>query len=159
MIPSLNERYVFKEDNRIRLATIFHTHAHLDLIVWPNSLWIWGLTLQYMHCKYVLSWFLYSYELHISFSCRKERHNITFTLVRIHKYHIYWETWECHIMEALGFILKIYKNSRIMVERRTWDTMLDLFVLSFNCSRPKWRLRSPMVEDNMGEFESQIGLF
>ena len=28
------ERYVFKEQSRIRLATIYiHTHAHLDLIV------------------------------------------------------------------------------------------------------------------------------
>jgi hypothetical protein len=53
------ERYIFKEHSRIRLATIistiFHTHAHLDLIVWLNSLWIQGLTLQYMYCKYALS--------------------------------------------------------------------------------------------------------
>jgi hypothetical protein len=79
----------------------------------------------------------------------RERHNIIATLVRIHKYHIYWETWECHIKEAPSFILKTYKNSRIMVEQTTWDIVLDLIVLSFNCSRPKWRLRSPIVEGNM----------
>ena len=79
--------------------------------------------------------------------------------MKIHKYHIYWETWECHMMKALNFILKIYKNSRIMVEQRTWDIVLDLIVLSFYYSRPKWRLRSPMVEGNMGKFESRISLF
>jgi hypothetical protein len=150
------EKYVFKEHSRIRLATIYiHTHIHLDLIVWLNSLWTRGLTLQYMYYKYALLCYFHSYELHISLSCRKkEMHNITVALVRIHKYHIYWETWECYTMEALSFILKTHKNSRIMVVQRTWDIVLDLIVLSFNCSRSKWRLRSPMVEGNMGKFES-----
>ena len=40
-----------------------------------------------------------------------------------------------------------------MVEQRTWDIVLDLIDLSFNCSRPKWRLRSPMVEGNMGNLK------
>ena len=102
----------------------------------------------------VCSSFLPTYELHINLSGRKrKRHNMFITLVRIHKYHIYWEIWECHTMEALIFILKTYKNSRIIVDQRTWDIVLDLIVLSFNCSRPKWRLRSPMVEGNMGKFE------
>ena len=101
-----------------------------------------------------------TYELYISLSGRKrKRHNIFIALVRIHKYHIYWETSECHTMQSLSFILKIYKNSGTMVKQRTWDIVLDLIVLSFNCSRPKWRLRSPMVEGNMGKFESQISLF
>jgi hypothetical protein len=43
-----------------------------------------------------------------------------------------------------------------MVEQRTWDIMLDLIVLSFNSSKPKWRLRSPMVEGNMGKFEVRL---
>ena len=104
--------------------------------------------------------FLPTYELHISLSGRKrKRHNTFIALVRIHKYHIYWETWECHIMESLSFILKIYTNSGMMVEQRIWDKLLDLIVLSFNCSRPKWGLRSPMVEGNMGKFESHISLF
>jgi hypothetical protein len=46
-----------------------------------------------------------------------------------------------------------------MVEQRTWDIVLDLIILSFNCSRPKWSLRSPLVEGNMGKFESQNSLF
>jgi hypothetical protein len=33
---------------------IFHTHAHLDLIVPYFSLWIHCLTLHYMHCKYAV---------------------------------------------------------------------------------------------------------
>ena len=91
--------------------------------------------------------FLPTYELYTSVSGRKrKRHNIIIVLVRIHKYHIYWETWECHTMEALSFILKTYKNSRIMVEQRTRDIVLDFIVLSFNCSRPKWRLRSPWLK-------------
>ena len=57
-----------------------------------------------------------------------------------------WETWECHTMESLNFILKTYKNSRIMVEQRTWDIVLDSIVLSFNCSRPKWRLQAPWLK-------------
>ena len=36
--------------------------------------------------------------------------------------------------------------------------MLDLIVVSFNCSRPKVKATSPMVEGNMGKFESQLGL-
>jgi hypothetical protein len=104
--------------------------------------------------------FLPTYKLHISLSDRKrKRHNIIIALVRIHKYHIYWETWECRTKESLSFILKTYKNSRTMVEQRTWDIVLGLIVLSFNCSRPKWRLRSPMVEGNTGKFESHIRLF
>ena len=99
-----------------------------------------------MHCKYALSCYFNSYDLYISLSLGKERHNIIFALVRIHKYHIYWETWECHTKESLSFILKTYKNSRIMVEQRTWDIALNLIVLSFNWSRPKWRLRCPWLK-------------
>ena len=62
-------------------------------------------------------------------------------------------------MEAMSFILKTYKNYGIIDEQRTWDIVVDLIVLSFNCSRPKWRLRSPMVEGNMGKFENHVGLF
>jgi hypothetical protein len=39
--------------------------------------------------------------------------------------------------ESLSFILKTYKNSRMKVDRRTRDAVLDLIVLSFNYSRPK----------------------
>jgi hypothetical protein len=44
-----------------------------------------------------------------------------------------------------------------MVEQRAWDMVLDLIVLSSNCSWSKWKLKSPMVEGNMSKFESQIG--
>ena len=66
---------------------------------------------------------------------------------------------DCYTKESLSFIWKTYKTSGIRLHKRTWDIVLDLIVLSFNCSRPKWRLRSPMVEGNMGRFESKIGLF
>ena len=95
----------------------------------------------------VCSSFLPTYELHINLSGRKrKRHNIFIALVRIHKYHIYWETWECHTMESLSFILKTYKNSRIMVEQRTWDIVLNLIIVSFNFLRSKWRLQAPWLK-------------
>jgi hypothetical protein len=89
----------------------------------------------------------------ISLSCRKRRHNII-TLVRIHKYHIYWEIWECHTIKALSFISENLQNSGIIVEQRAWDIVLDLIVLSFNCSGPKWKLKSSIVKGNIGEFKS-----
>jgi hypothetical protein len=46
-----------------------------------------------------------------------------------------------------------------MVEQKTWDIVLDLIVLSFNYTRPKWRPKSPTFEGNMAKFESQISLF
>jgi hypothetical protein len=75
-------------------------------------------------------------------------------LVRIHKYHIYWEIWECHTIKALSFISENLQNFRIIVEQRAWDIVLDLIILSFNCSRPKWKLKSSIVKGNMGKFES-----
>jgi hypothetical protein len=50
------ERYISRSIVELGLATIYtyhisiilHTHAHLDLIVSLNSLWIHCLTLQYM---------------------------------------------------------------------------------------------------------------
>jgi hypothetical protein len=46
-----------------------------------------------------------------------------------------------------------------MVEQRAWDIVLELIVLSFNCSWSKWKLKSSMVERNMSKFESQTGEF
>jgi hypothetical protein len=40
-----------------------------------------------------------------------------------------------------------------MVEQRAWDMVLDLIILSFNCSWSKWKLKSPMVEGNKSKFE------
>ena len=42
-----------------------------------------------------------------------------------------------------------------MVEQRTWDIVLDLIVLSFI----QVKATNPMVEGNMGKFESQIDEF
>ena len=61
-------------------------------------------------------------------------------------------------MEALSFILKTYKNSRIMVEQRTWDIVVDLIVV-FQLLKTQVKAKKPMVEGNMGKFESQISLF
>jgi hypothetical protein len=110
---------------------------------------------------YELSPHLWAPHKPISYRVRERRHNATMpnaknttylewrekayiinALVRIHKYHK-WETWEGHTKETLSFILKIYKNSRMKVDRRTWNTVIDLTILSFNYSRPKWRLQAP----------------
>jgi hypothetical protein len=77
---------------------------------------------------------------------REERRQSTIVaLVRIHEYHI-WETWEGHTKESLSFILKILQNSGIKIDQRIWDIVLDLIVLSFNCSRLKWRLQAPWLK-------------
>ena len=49
-------------------------------------------------------------------------------------------------MESLSFILKTCKNSKTMVEQRTRDIVLDLIILSFNCSRPIRRLEAPWLK-------------
>ena len=166
----LNERYVFEEHSKIRLAIIYIYHIYIhhtsirmhilnwlyDLTLFGSKVWLYNICIASMlsSCNY------HSYEHHISISYRRRKGITSFiALVRIHKYHICWETWECHTMKALSFILKTYKNSGIMVEQRTWDIVLDLIVLSFNFSRSKWKLENPMIEGNMGKFESQIGLF
>ena len=63
-----------------------------------------------------------TYELHISLiSCRKsEREGIPLfiALVRIHKYHILRDLKESYKV-TLSFILKIYKNSEIIVELKS----------------------------------------
>ena len=110
------ERYVFKEQNRIRLATIYIHHIHPHICTsWFDCMTQLCLDPLFDFTIYALqvcSSFLPTYELHISHSGRKrKRHNIFIASVRIHKYHIYWETWECHTKEALSFILKIYKKT------------------------------------------------
>ena len=125
------ERHILKEHSRIRLPTIYpHTCTS-----WSDYMTQLSLDPRFDFTIYALqvcSGFLLTYKLHISLSRRKrKRHNIFIALVRIHKYHIYWETWECHTKESLSFILKTYKNSGTMVEQRTWDIVLDLtFCLS-----------------------------
>jgi hypothetical protein len=44
------------------------------------------------------------------------------------------------------FILKTLQNSRMKVDRRAWDIVLNLIILLFNCSRPKWRLQAPWLK-------------
>ena len=108
-----------------------------------------------------------TYELHISNSYRVRESIEWYCLREFQKYHIlfrkregitlllswwgsinttYWETWESHTKETLSFISKAYKNSKIIVEQRAWDIVLELTVLSFNCSRPKRRLQAPWLK-------------
>ena len=100
-----------------------------------------------MYCKYTLSCYHHSYELHISLSCRKRK--------AYHHLLPWWGSTNTTYFERLESVIqwnlwvlfwKLAKNSGIIVEQRTWDIVLDLIVLSFNCSRPKWRLINPMVE-------------
>ena len=155
MIPSWNERYVFKEHNRIRLATIFRTHAHLDLIVWPNFLWIRGLTLQYMYCKYALSCNFHSYELHTSLSCRKRKAyhhllpwwgstNTTYIdrLESVIQWNLWVLFWKC--------IKKLRNNGGTKNLRH--NAWLDRSV--FQLLKTQVKAKKPMVEGNMGKFKS-----
>jgi hypothetical protein len=85
---------------------------------------------------------------------RKRRHNVTLPYAKNTKY---LERREGIHHKCLGddpqipqmrdlrgsykgiseFYLKVCKNSGIKVDQRTQDIVLDLTVLSFNCSRPK----------------------
>jgi hypothetical protein len=80
-------------------------------------------------------------------------------LVRIHKYNIYERFESVMQNESLSFILKTYKKTPKQLSKGAWDMVLDLIVLSFNSSRSKWKLESPMIESNMSKFESQTGEF
>jgi hypothetical protein len=144
---------------------IFHTYAHIDLIVWLVSLDpLFDFTI---YALQVCMHYLPTYKLHISLLVigweregimlfclspkilhilREERRQSTIVaLVRIHKYHI-WETWEGHTKESLSFILKILQNSRMKIDWRIWDIVFDLIILSSNCSRLKWRLQAPWLK-------------
>jgi hypothetical protein len=71
-----------------------------------------------MYCKYALSDTYHTYEPHTSFSVGRKGIS-SFASVRIHKYYIH-ESLESVIQnESLSFILKIYKNSKTMVEQGT----------------------------------------
>jgi hypothetical protein len=136
----------------------YFTRMHILIWLYDSFFWIHGLTLWYMLCKYV-----YAVSLHlwapykpISYRVRERRHHDYSALIQ--KYYIfwekregetlllpwrgsrnttYWETWEGHTNKTLSFILKILQNSRIKVDLRIWDIVLDLTALLFNCSRPK----------------------
>jgi hypothetical protein len=135
LFPSSNERYVFKEQSRISLATTYistlHTHAHLDLIVWFNSLWIRGLTLQYMFaCMLFHALTIPMNSIYINLSVWRERHITFIALVRIHKYHVH-ERFESVMQWISEFYFETYENSGMMVQQRIWDIVLTwLFYLS-----------------------------
>ena len=96
----------------------------------------------------VCSSFIPTYELHISFSCRKRKkgHNIFIAFGEAPQIPHILRDLRVSYNGSSEFYFENYKNSRIMVEQRTWDIVLDLIVLSFNCSRPKWRLKAPWLK-------------
>jgi hypothetical protein len=125
---------------------IHHISTHIHILIWLYDLTLWSIVWFYNICIARGSSFLPTYELHVSLSSReRKRHNIIIALVMIHKYHILRDL-RVSYNRTLSFILKTSKNSRMMVEQRAQDIVLDMIVLSFNCSRPKWRLKSPMIE-------------
>ena len=72
------ERYVFKEHSRIMLATIYIHHIHpYTCTFWFDCMTQLPLDLRFdftiLYCKYSLSSYLHSYELHISLSYRKRK--------------------------------------------------------------------------------------
>jgi hypothetical protein len=105
------EKYVFKGHSRIRIATIYpsslHTHAHLDLIVWLNSLWAWlySICIASMLFRALNN----SHELHISLSVGR-RHNIIHCLGEDPQIPHIWETWDCHTMNLWVLFQKLIKT-------------------------------------------------
>jgi hypothetical protein len=103
----------FKEQSRIRLATkYFHTHAHLDLMVWHSPPQIPALTRQYMCGKYAIS--LKYLQLHISFHrSRMSLRHQSYMPQRGSTNTTYNERSEC-TTEGEGklcFLFKIYTNT------------------------------------------------
>jgi hypothetical protein len=151
----------FKEQSIIRISHHINTYPpysiHMHILIWlyyftlfESIVWLYNIWTASMLFLVIAT----PMNSTISLSYRKRRYNIIIALVRIHKYHIYWEIWECHTIKALSFISKNLQNSEIIVEQRAWDIVLDLIVLPFNCSRPKWKLKTSIVKGNMSEFES-----
>jgi hypothetical protein len=56
------------------------------------------------------------------------------------------------------FYLKILQNSGIMVDQRARNMALDLTILSFRLLKTQVTATSPMVEGNLGKFESHDSL-
>ena len=116
------ERYVFKEHSRIILASIYIHHIPHTCTSWFHCMTQLSLDPLFDFTIYALQVcysFLPTHKLHISFSCRK-RKDITSLLPWWGSTNTtYIERLEWHTMESLSFILKTYKNSRIMVEQRT----------------------------------------
>ena len=109
------ERDVFKEHSRIRLANIYihHTSIHMHFLIWlydstlfGSEVWLYNICIASKHFHAISIPTSSTYALVIG----REGHNITIALVRIHKYHIYWETWESHTMEALILFWKPIKT-------------------------------------------------
>jgi hypothetical protein len=159
-LSSKREIYSSWSKSRIRISHHINTYPpysiHMHILIWLYDFTLFG-SIVWLYNIWSASMLFLIIATPISstirLSCRKRRHNIIIALVRIHKYHIYWEIWEYHTIKALSFIYENLQNSRIIVEQRPWDIVLDLIVLSLNCSRPKWKFKSSIVKGNMGEFE------
>ena len=125
---------------------------HRDLIVWLNSLWIQGLTLQYMHCKYALSCYHHSYELHISLSCRKRK-----------AYHYYCLGKDPQIPHILRDLRVTYNGNLQKLRNNGWtknmrhSAWLDRSV--FQLLKTQVKATSLIVKGNMSKFENQISFF
>ena len=69
------ERYVFREQSRIRLATIYihHLSTHMHILIWLYDSTLFG-SIVWLYNIYIASMLFHhhSYELHISLSCRKK---------------------------------------------------------------------------------------
>jgi hypothetical protein len=142
-LSSKREIYSSRSKSRIRISHHINTYSpysiHMHILIWLYDFTLFGSIVWLYNIWTASMLFLVvatPMNSTISLSCRKRRHNII-DLVRIHKYHIYLEIWECHTIKALSFISENLQNSRIIVVQRAWDIVLDLIVLSFNCSRPK----------------------
>jgi hypothetical protein len=94
---------------------VHHTSTHMHILIWLYNTTLFGFeNWLYNICIASMLFHVLSIPMNSILALvvgRKTRHNITIALVRIHKYHIYWEIWECHIKEALSFILKTYKKT------------------------------------------------
>jgi hypothetical protein len=138
-LSSKREIYSLRSKSRIRISHHINTyppysiHMHIliglyDFTLFGSIVWLYNILTAGMLFLVIATPMSFT----ISLSCRKRRHNII-DLVRIHKYHIYWEIWECQTIKALSFISENLQNSGIIVEQRAWDIVLDLSLLWVKC--------------------------
>jgi hypothetical protein len=107
-----NERYVSKEQSRIRIAAIyFHHSSHMHILIWlydstffAFEVWLYNICIASVLFHALIN----SHELHISLSVGR-RHNIIPCLGEDPQIPHIWETWEHHTMNLWVLFWKLIK--------------------------------------------------
>jgi hypothetical protein len=118
--PVSNERYVFKEQSRIRIVTIYIYHsAHMHILIWLYDSTLFGSEVwPYNICivSILFHALTNSHELYISLSAGR-RHNIIHFLGEDPQIPHIWEIWECHAMNLWVLFWKLIKTLELWLNK------------------------------------------